>query len=340
MHILIVRLSALGDIVHAIPAAAALRRAYPEARIDWLVDARYRELVDLVTVIDRRIVVARSSALGWLQVLRDLRADSYDVACDFQGLLKSAVLARGSGAARVAGFALGHLRERLARPFYTVTAPAEGGHAIQKNLRLLHTLGISDSQIEFPLAAIDSGALQTLRTAIGGSPFAVINPGAAWPNKRWPPDRLAAVARHLREHHGLASVVLWGPGEAEAASAVVAGAAGSAHLAPPTGLQELIALAQGARLMVSGDTGPLHMTSALGVPAVALFGPTNPLRNGPWDPEDISLSEYSRCDCHYERRCRRAAADWCLGRIGTGDVVQAIDTRLRRANAVAGSRQV
>src|SRR6478735_7868717 len=188
MNILIVRLSALGDVVHAIPAAAALRRAFPEARIDWLVEARHRDILDLVTVLDRVVVVRQSTLGGWTHVLRELRRAHYDVALDFQGLTKSAVLARGSGAARVLGFSLWHLREKSARPFYTGATEAEGGHAIQKNLRLLRTLGIEDGRIEFPLAPVDSAAFATLRATIGNVPFALINPGAAWPNKRWPAE--------------------------------------------------------------------------------------------------------------------------------------------------------
>ena len=156
----------------------------------------------------------------------------------------------------------------------------------------------------------------------------MINPGAAWPNKRWPADRLGAVARHLRDRHSLPSAVLWGPGEEAAAHAVVQASAGAARMAPPTGLKDLIALARHAKLIVSGDTGPLHIAAAVGVPAVALFGPTDPLRNGPWDSRDISISRYDSCGCHYKRQCQRAPADWCLGKVTVEHVVQAIDRRL------------
>src|SRR4051812_47299056 len=188
MNILIVRLSALGDVVHAIPAAAALRRAFPQAHLHWLIEARHRDILDLVTVLDRVIVVRHSTLGGWTGVLRELRTTRYDVALDFQGLTKSAVLARGSGAARVYGFSLRDLREKSARPFYSAATEAEGGHAIQKNLRLLRTLGIEDTRIEFPLDAVESPALRALRATLGDARLAVINPGAAWPNKRWPPE--------------------------------------------------------------------------------------------------------------------------------------------------------
>ena len=131
-RVLIVKLGALGDIVHAIPVAAALRRAFPAVRIDWLVSARHREILDLVTVVDRRLVIndrsAAESGTGVLAAIRELRRSKYDVALDLQGLLKSAFFARSSGAARVIGFASHYVRERLARPFYTeVHDPGGGG---------------------------------------------------------------------------------------------------------------------------------------------------------------------------------------------------------------------
>jgi lipopolysaccharide heptosyltransferase I len=339
-RILIVRLGSLGDLVHTLPAVAALRRTFPGMEIDWLVDRPHRGFLELVPAVTSLVVLESRGAGGWIAARRRMRARRYDLALDFQGLLKSAALARLSGATRVIGFERAALREPQAAWFYRERVAAdEGGHVIDKNLRLAQAAGATPGPLEFPIRTVRSPRVEAFVAGLPG-PYALINPGAAWPNKRWPPDRLAAIARHLRDQHGLASVVLWGPGEADAANAVVGGSGGAAHLAPPTGLPDLVALARGARLMVSGDTGPLHITSALGVPAVALFGPTNPLRNGPWDPEDISLSEYSRCDCHYERRCRRGPAGWCLGRIGTGDVVQAVETRLRRAGAVAQSRQI
>jgi len=199
MNILIVRLGALGDVVHAIPAAAALRRAFPDARIDWLVDAKHRAIVDLVTVVDRVIVLERPSVRGWTQAVRELRATAYDLAIDLQGLLKSAVLARSSGAARVVGFSIWHLREKTARPFYSDVRAAEGGHVIAKNLRLLEAVGVHDTTIEFPLAPVQSSAMSALNAQLGaGARFALINPGSAWPNKRWPAECFGEIASFVR----------------------------------------------------------------------------------------------------------------------------------------------
>jgi lipopolysaccharide heptosyltransferase I len=337
MNILIVRLGALGDIIHTVPAAAALRAAFPDARIDWLVDARHRPVVDLITVVDRAIVLERSSMAGWMAAARRLRTMPYDVALDFQGLLKSAVLARASGARRVAGFSIWHLREKTARPFYSETAPggrlsALGDHVIVKNLSLLRVLGISDPPIRFPLAEVDSDALVQVREMLGGDgPFALINPGAAWPNKRWPPERFGEIAAFLQQVRRLPSIVLWGPGEEGLAGAVVETSEGAARVAPPTNLSDLLALARAASLMVSGDTGPLHIAAAAGTPTVALFGPTDPHRNGPWAPDDVSVSRYGACNCHYDRRCH--AQSWCLGSIQVAEVSAAIQQRLSPGGA-------
>jgi ADP-heptose:LPS heptosyltransferase len=159
-----------------------------------------------------------------------------------------------------------------------------------------------------------------------GGRYALLNPGAAWPNKRWPPARFGVVARTLRENHGLTSAVLWGPREEPLALEVVAASKGAAVLAPQTTIADLVALARGAALMVSGDTGPTHIAAAVGTPLVALFGPTRPQRNGPWSPRDIAVSRDAICQCHHLRRCRVRAM--CLLDIQVGEVVDAVDRRL------------
>jgi lipopolysaccharide heptosyltransferase I len=326
MNILIVRLGALGDVVHAIPAAAALRRAYPNAVIDWLVEDRHRSIVELVTVVDRAIVLEQSTLRGWISVTRMLRQTRYDAALDFQGLLKSAILARASGAVRIVGFSIWHLREKTARPFYSDAAGLEDGHVIKKNLSLLAAIGVHDEEIAFPLASVPSAAVDDVRRRVGGQAFALINPGAGWPNKRWPPGAFGALAAFVREQCGLVPVVVWGPGEEALADRVVAASSKAALIAPPTTVADLVALSRAASLVVSGDTGPLHIATAVGTPTVSLFGPTDPERNGPWTREDVVVSRYDRCGCHYDRRCHEAR--WCLSDVGTAEVCAAVQQRL------------
>jgi lipopolysaccharide heptosyltransferase I len=343
---LIVRLGALGDIVHAIPVAAALRRAFPGSRIDWLVSARHREILDLVPVIDRRLVIhdrprsARPSdaeAHGGVSLagaIRELRRSRYDVAIDLQGLIKSALLARSSGAPRVIGFVSSYAREALARPLYSdVYDPGRGGlydrretrHVVEINLGVLTRLGISAAAPEFPIEAVASERARQIRDRTSGR-YALVNPGAAWPNKRWPPARLAAIARLLHERHAVAPVIIWGPGEEPLARAVVDAAGGVALMSPPTTIADLVALTRGATLMVSGDTGPAHIAAAVGTPLVGIYGPTRPARNGPLSPRDITVSRDAVCRCHHLRRCTQARM--CLLDVGVEEVADAVERRL------------
>jgi lipopolysaccharide heptosyltransferase I len=328
MNILIVRLGALGDLVHAVPAAAALRAAMPDARIDWLVDARHRPFLELVSGLDRIVTLDGRSLKAWADVVKRLRQGAYDVALDFQGLMKSAVLARASGARRVAGFSVWHLREKGARPFYSETddggerVSAAATHVIDKNLHLLRVLGVHTRDIAFPLATVTSDAASQL----GDEPFALINPGAAWPNKQWSPERFGEIAVFLRDIRGLRSIVLWGPGEAAIAAAVVDASKGAARLAPATTIPDIIALARAASLLISGDTGPLHLGGAVGAPIVAIFGPTDPRRNGPWSEDDVVVSRFGACHCHYQRQCQADA--WCLDDVTVAEVSAAILQRL------------
>jgi lipopolysaccharide heptosyltransferase I len=326
-RLLVVRLGSLGDLVHTLPAVAALRRAYPAAEIDWLVDAAHEEFLALALPVSSVVVLSGRTAGAWLDVRRRLRARRYDVAADFQGLLKSAALARLSGARRVIGFGRRALREPAAAVLYGERVDVgEHGHVIEKNLRLAESLGAAPGPLEFPLRDVESETARAIESQVGHA-YALINPGAAWPNKRWPPDRYGRLASWLRAQHGLSSVVLWGPGEAATADAVAAASGDTALVAPETRLPDLVAIARRAKLIVSGDTGPMHIAAAVGVPVVALFGPSDPGRNGPWDPDDVALSRYGSCACQYQRRCRRPQ-EWCLETITLDDVMRAIDGRL------------
>ena len=345
-RILIVRLGALGDIVHAIPVAAALRRAFPQAHIDWLVSAKHKAILDHVTVLDRRLVINdRGDAEGGLTLMKavgEIRRARYDVALDLQGLLKSAIISRLSGATRVVGFNARYARESFARFFYTdVHDPGGAGiydasetrHVVTINLGMLAALGILSPATEFPLATPESALAKALAERTGGR-YALLNPGAAWPNKRWPPPRLAALASALRARHGLTSVVLWGPGEIELAEEVVAMASGAAVITPATSIADLIALARGAAVMVSGDTGPTHIGAALGTPIVGIYGPTRPERNGPWLPEDETVSRASICQCHHYRQCK--VERMCLLDVGVDEVLAAVERRLAASSRSRG----
>jgi heptosyltransferase I len=333
-NFLIVRLGALGDVVHAIPFAAALRTEFPHARIDWMVEPRYTALLDLVEGVDRLIpanprwLLRGPERARFLRTLFDLRRVQYDLAFDLQGLLKSALLARAVKPRRVVGFSRPHLREPLARVFYTAAVdPGPAAHVIYKNLALLDAVEAQDRRVQFPLTIPRSETVDTVVARFAPNGFVLINPGAAWPNKRWPPACFGAVAAALRESYGLGSLVLWGPGEKDLAHEVADASAGAAEVAPPTSIPEIAGVARVARLMISGDTGPMHIAAAVGTPLVTLFGPTRPERNGPWALYDVALSRADSCSCMYERRCRRLVS--CISDISVEEVLMAADRRLR-----------
>jgi heptosyltransferase-1 len=324
---LIVRLSAMGDIVHTVPMAVALRRARPEWGIDWLVDRRHLGVLDLFAVADEAIAIDPAGA--WrhtVAVVGRLRETAYDVVIDAQGLLKSAVLARFAGGTRTIGFAREALREPAAVRFYTETvAPLGADHVARQNLHLLSALGIHDTRIETPARAVASEVADDVQQATGPR-YGVLNPGAGWPNKQWPPEKFGEVAAAIQKSHGLPWVVVWGPGEEALARRVEESSAGAAMLAPPTELADLMALVQRAAIVVAGDTGPVHLAAAAGTPVVGLYGPTSSARNGPWSPADICVSRFDRCGCHHKRRCTAPA--WCLDTIAVDEVISAVERRL------------
>ena len=298
--ILIVRLGSLGDLIHAMPAAAALRRAFPQARIDWLVDVRHRELLDLVPVIDRRIAIETSCSR-----LAD-RGDQRAAAKPIRRRARSAGTAEvgGAGAAvrrrarhRVSSrrcFASG--RPRCSTRRRPASAPT---HVIRKNLSML-TGARHRSMRRHRVSARESrspeiAAAARARLGIGDArPFAIINPGAAWPNKRWPPVYFAEVAAALWPSGTACARSCCGDPAKRRSRDCGRASHGSAAVSPQTTLAELVSLAKAAALMVSGDTGPIHVAGAVGTPLVGIYGPTNPERNGPWASQDLTVSRFEQ----------------------------------------------
>jgi heptosyltransferase-1 len=327
--VLLIRLGALGDVVHAMPVVSALVEAWPGVRVGWAVQAPYAELVSRVRGVTSVHVVRSRVDIG---ATRAMRRAAYDVCLDLQGLMKSAAYARASGARRVIGFAKDLAREPLAALAYGETGGVPGRHVVEQNLSLLQRLGIAPAGV--PPIDIDvppSVVVKSARVLLGDpeARYVLVNPGAAWPNKRWPVERFASLADDVYRAHGLRTLVAWGPGEASLAAAVAtASSDGAAVMAPEAGILDLLALAQAAEVVVAGDTGPLHLAAAIGTPVVGLFGPTPPARNGPWHPDDLVVSRHDACQCVFERRC--TSGQWCLGGIPVEDVAAAVTERLRR----------
>lgn len=339
-RILIVRLSAMGDVIHTLPAAQAIRDAFPHAYIGWLIEERWAELLcaagasrrgarsPLRTLVDEVHTVNLKEwgknflSLSTLQsiatVWNDVRDARYDVAVDLQGALRSAALARWSGAHVVYGEA--EPRETPSSLFYTRKVVARGRHVIEQNVSVAEAL--AGQQLRVPCAQFPFDAAAELRVErrlgeLGVEKFAVLNPGAGWGAKRWPAERYGEVARGLAGL-GLRSIVNYGPGEEKLVRAAEAASEGMA-LAMSCTLTELIALMRRARLFVGGDTGPLHLAAALRVPVVAIYGPTDPARNGPYGTRSVVLRNAESVTSH----ARRAAADEGMLGIGSEAVVRA-----------------
>src|SRR6202008_1004113 len=256
---LLVRLSSLGDVVHALPAASALRDTFPEAQIDWVIDARWQRLLegnpDLNEVIayDRRHAGALSSSI------HKLRAAQYTCAIDFQGLYKSALLALASGAPRRLGFPSSYAREGLVAGFYTERLNPHGPHKVDHNCTLVEGAGAQLGPPRFALAVRPEDDELVTRELNGRSitDFYVLNPGGGWLSKCWPAERYGELHRKLAERHGWRAVVTVGPGEENLARDLIRAAGASAPIAIPLALGPLMALLHRAQLMVSADTGPL-----------------------------------------------------------------------------------
>jgi heptosyltransferase-1 len=322
---LIIRLSSLGDIVHSIPAVAALRRREPEARISWVVAPKGREILNLVDGLDEVIVVGEP---GWRKRLRDRDR----VALDFQGLLKSAWIGRLSGARRRLGFGPGNLREPAARWFYTEKASplSEDDHVIFKNLKLLELLGYQENLVRFPLIIPEkiSRSVENRLAETGRKHDqrpVLFNVGAAWPTKRWFPERWIETLRRL-DRSGIFPALLWG-NEEERRIAEAVGRAADVPLLPFFSIGETFALLKNAALLVSGDTFALQAAGAVGLPAVAIFGPTNPRRNGPFTPKDRVVYHELPCGRCYRRSCPNPK---CLDAVTADEVSRAIEDSLNR----------
>lgn len=295
MKVLIVRLSAVGDVIHGLPVLNALRESFPKAFLAWLVEERAAPLLRGHKALDELITLPR----GWLRspmavwrLRRRLQSLAPDVTIDVQGLTKSALAAWLSGAEWRIGFASPAGRELSCWLNNDLVTPG-ARHVIDRNLELLRPLGITSPRVcfEVPEDPMSRSTAERMIRRLGlENRFALISPGAGWPSKLWPAERFAAVAVHLGQRWRVPSIVVWaGKQEHALARRVVTAARGYAWLAPATSLTELAALARRARLFVASDTGPLHLAAAVGTPCVGLFGPMPAERNGPYGSQHIAL---------------------------------------------------
>jgi len=339
-HLLIVRLSAMGDVIHTLPAAQALRQAFPQAKIGWLIEERWAELlcapgaarrgahsaerplVDWVHTVDlkgwRKSLLSAQTLEQVARVWNDVRAAHYEIAVDLQGAIRSAVLASWSTAPVVYGARAP--REGPAALWYTRQTTPRGAHVVEQNLSIVEALigkKMDVPAVEFPADPKAEEKIERQLRQAGIEDLAILNPGAGWGAKRWPAERYGQVARLLAKC-GVQSVVNYGPGEEDLARQAEVASEGTGR-AWQLSISELIALTRRAKLFVGGDTGPLHLAAALKIPVVAIFGPTDPVRNGPYGTRSAVLRNPASTTTH----ARNSRSDEAMLAISVEAVIEA-----------------
>jgi heptosyltransferase I len=321
---LVVRLTALGDILHTVPAVAALRAAYPSAKIDWVVERKWAPVLEGSPAINDVISFDRRSALGALECVERLRENRYTCAIDFQGLYKSSILAGLSGAARRIGFDRAWAREEGAAMFYTERVIPTGRHVTELNYSLAEQAGASRPRApEYPLR-VPAGGAASVRARLHdleiAGDYIVVAPGGSWRAKCWPGERYGEFCREFEKKNNMRMILIHGPGEKSLAQEVARAAAPAHPVIIATTIEELMGLLAHARCVVAADSGPLHLAAALGTPVVGLYGPTDPARNGPYVPGATIVHKAHPEEISYKRRSDYSAA---MLRITVDDVLAA-----------------
>ena len=342
MRILLVKLGAIGDVVHTLPALAALRCALPAAHLAWVIErGGAAKLLQNNPALDELIEV---DTRGWRNDLFDpasrqaiktslTKIRGFDLTLDFQGLIKSGMIAWLSRAPRRIGFDKNALREPASAYLLTERVSVnDDDHIIKKNLQLVQHLGYSiTGAYQFPLyLAPEDEQFAAQEIAQRDGAVAIINPGGGWPTKLWSVEGFAAIADRLWEAYGWRSVVTYGPGEEALANSVIAHSRSGAVETLPATLKQFFALARHAKLFIGGDTGPLHLAAAAGTPIVGIYGPTPALRNGPFAKDDVVIERFDldcRVDC-FRRSCSHTS---CM-KIPIENVWQGVERRILAAN--------
>lgn len=345
-NILIIKLSALGDVIHTLPALTTLRRHRPGARIAWLVEEAAADLVRGHAALDRLIVWRRgafdravrsgrvfAAATELRRTLRELRDTRHDLVVDFQGLAKSAFWVAAARAVAKAGYGPGQRRNELAHLVLNRRVPvtAPGAHAVERNLRLLEGLGFPRLPLayDFPVAPAneaEAGGLLAEVNLAGGARFVAVNALTRWPTKNWTPAGFAAVA-DLLAARGLPAVFTGAPGDRAALDAIAAAMrTPMRRLDGRTPLKTLAALFRRAAAVLSTDTGPMHLAVAVGTPVVALFGPTDPGYTGPHGEGHVVLRAGLACSPCFRRDCRTKQFEphACMVRLQPEEVAGAV----------------
>lgn len=345
--ILIVRLSAIGDVIHALPVLNELRKKYPDAKIGWIVEELSAPLLENHPQLDKVYVIPKKR---WKKDLKSsffkemrpffqkVKADGWDVAIDLQGLTKSGLVAYSSGAKYRIGYG-DHDGREINKVFtnHKVNPDKSAFHVVARNLELLRPLQIEPDHETPGVIGILDEEKQEIRSKLeeagwdAESKLVALNPGAGWPNKKWPPSNFAALGKMLFDQYDLYPVIFWGPGEESLRDEILAGLKDSStpgFAAPKTTVRELAVMISVMNFFVGGDTGPTHMAGMFGVPTVSIFGASDGHRNRPWPVNSSLMIQREAIDCVpcWKRECPLAGEEYikCLTQISTDDVMKNI----------------
>ncbi len=328
-RLLIVKPSSLGDVVHALPTLAALRRRFPSSKLVWLVKWEWADVLEGNPDLDE-VLAVDLSVQGWPAAIRAVREGRFDLVVDLQGLLRSAVLGWASGSATRVGFANG----REGSPwFYThcVPVPDASMHAVDRYLLMARFLGAEPekpgpSAFCLPRDPAAEARVEALLAAAGvqaGTMLVALNPSARWMTKRWPAESFAAVGDWLQRQGG-ARVAVVGSGKERSAGDEVIRLMRTTplDLVGKTTMKELIALLRRLRVFITNDSGPMHLAAAIGTPVIAPFGPTDPARTGPYGEGHTILRSAVPCSPCFSRRCANVVELECLTTIRPQEVIE------------------
>ena len=332
-RILLIKPSSLGDIVHAMPACAAIRRAYPKARLTWLVKRQWAGLVERIEGVDL-VWPVESTFKGWLSQVPALRKERFDLVLDLQGLFRSAAIGWLSGSPLLVGFTNG----REGSPwFYSrrVPVPQSDMHAVDRYLLVAKAVGAVESgapEFRFRIPHTDYEEVDRLLSRSGvpsGTSWVAMNVSARWPTKRWPAASFAEVADRLQQEGCGAVVLIGGPDERADVTAISGMMKTPAvDLAGATTVGLLPALLSRAALLITNDSGPMHIAAAIGTPVVALFGPTSAARTGPYGVGHDVLTGKAPCSPCFSRTCHNTLPLECLRTVSPQQVLAAARAQL------------
>ena len=334
MKILIVKLGAVGDVVHTLPALHSLRKSFPHAFIAWAVERKSMDVIignpdlDEVIIFERKEFQRVFKTDGLFVAYRffaafaaKLKEYNFDLAIDFQTLFRSGIITLSSGAKKRIGF--DKWRE-LNRLFTNYRVKAVNRHTVDKYLELVAAAGGrgDGSPVKIVYSPEDASYIDSFlrEKELANRPWVAINPGASWTSKLWPVERFAALCDIL-EDSGIPVVVIWGPGEEQLVEGIVGAACSKPNVAPPTSIKQLACLLERSSLYVGGDTGPMHMAAVMGTTVVGIFGPSDPERNGPYGDGHMILQADIDCIKCWKKSCSSME---CMNNVSAEDVADAI----------------